>query len=120
MKTLTEMENERAAREDKAWRFERLTNAVGDLRRSIAAIEAQHINTEALERIYELCGDVPPGLTTKGNRFIAGGFLVRELLTNIAADALAVVQRKRQAVEAALATDRAKLAQVEVALKDLD
>jgi hypothetical protein len=119
MKTLTEITHAEAERRDKAWRFEKLSNEAARLRRSIAQLENQQpANADALERIFELAGQLPRDLTTKGMRFIAGGFIVQEILQAVAGDALGDVRRKQQAVAAALAKAKADLVKVEAALTE--
>jgi hypothetical protein len=63
-----------------------------------------------------MAADVPSTLSTRGSRFVAGGFIVRDLLLAIASDALNDVQARNQKNENALAEAKRKLAEVEAAL----
>jgi hypothetical protein len=118
METLTEITKAEAERREKAWRYEQLLNEQYRLTRSIQHLEGTAIDTQALEKIQRLAAAVPPNLITRGGRFLAGGFVVRDILASITGDALASVQHKEQARQTALTKARQDLKGVEAALAE--
>jgi hypothetical protein len=116
--TLTEIDNAEAERRERAWRYEKLTNAVADCRRTIAQLEARQArkaDLALLEQMFALSAQVPNDLTSRGGRFLPAGFVLRDLLTTILGGAVADMAMKLNATETALTTARAKLVEVETA-----
>jgi hypothetical protein len=116
--TLSEIDAEQRARRERAQRFESLQNARITLRATIARLETETINVDALAQIVALCDLVPRNLTTRGQRFVSGGFEVRDMLRNIADDALTVARRKDDERNAELRLAQSKLAETEAALAE--
>jgi hypothetical protein len=120
MKTLTEITNEQAAREDRAWRYEqalrerdRALRAVKQLEETLAKPD---VGLAALQSIHALCADIPQDVQTQGRGFVSGGFRVRDLVMTAVGDALAVVSRRRRDLEARLPIAREKLTAAEAHL----
>ena len=118
MRTLTEITDKEAAERERAWRFEKLSDEKLRLTKSIARLSAQAPDVTALEKMHALCADLPKGLTTQGSGFVAGGFIVRDMLQSIIVGALGDVQRKASATKAALAKAKTDLIEIEKLLKE--
>lgn len=120
METLREIEIDEQNRRDRAQRYERLTGEVYRHERMITQLEAMTVDLSALKKIHELAADVPEGFTTKGSRFIPGGFIVRTILLDVAGNALADAQAKQNQVRAALSKERTALAKARAAVKAME
>jgi hypothetical protein len=122
MQTISEiLAPEREARE-RARQYEvalnhrdRMKSDVERLKKLVAAAD-----TTALEQMHKLCGQLPADLETRGGPFIAGGFILRDLLMRIIGDALGDVHRADQAHRSALDAAKRKLAQAEARVKEFD
>lgn len=123
MQTLTEIEAPERERRAKAMRYERLTNEVASLRSTVKELEAKTTDTRALEQIHTLCGTVPKDLVTFGTSSLAwsipGGICVRDVLMQVAGNAIADAQRRDAKRRAALKTATQQLASAEAALQEL-
>lgn len=123
METLKDIANDRerfAWREERAWRYERIRDEVVRLRGNVKRFETMLVDLKPLKAMQKLVPDVPEGLQTRGNHFIAGGFNVRDMLQTIIGDALAELTRKQKAAESALTKARADLAAAEATLKTIE
>jgi hypothetical protein len=118
MKTLSEIEREERAVRDRAEQYQSLLGSAARLRTMVQRLTDQRINTTALEKIYALAGEVPASLVTRGTRFVAGGFIVRDMLITVTSAALADAQRKAGEIDTALAKAKTDLARVEAALAE--
>lgn len=122
MMKLSEIDDAEYKKRDKAWRYEKLANEADRLRRSVKHLTGLQKSgadpLKTLEQMQELCGQLPKDLMSTGTRFVAGGFVLRDLLQVIVVGALGDVQRKRQAASVALKTTQQKLVEVEAALKE--
>jgi hypothetical protein len=123
MQTLTEITAEDRARRARAQRYETLTNKAAGLKLSIQRLDALRLNTDALQQIHALCGDVPREALTNGvsslGFAIPNGMIARDVLMVVAGSALADARRREQERERQLANARAELAAAEAELQEL-
>lgn len=118
MRTLSEIQRTEDAQRERAEQYEKLLGEQARLRTVIGRLSPKQMNVKALEQIYELAGQVPASLITRGSRLTAGGFVVRDLLIQISANALQDAQRMAQEIDAELAKAKSDLERVEAALAE--
>lgn len=120
MKTLAEIDKAEEAKRERARLYEVALDTQYRAKKMVERLETLDAQAavKALTSVQELLVDVPADLTTRGTRFIAGGFLVRELLTSIVGNALADVSAKSEAAKKALAKARKDLAAADAAVKE--
>lgn len=111
--TLTEIDAATIARRQKALLYEQLTNERQTLGVTIARLTLNRFAVTALRRIQELTAEVPETLVTRSQRFVPGGFNVREVLQTIASDALADAQLRADKNQRQLDAATARLAEVD-------
>lgn len=118
MQTLADIEQAEQATRERAWRYGQLTSERDRLTKTIERLTVSDGQTpSALAQIQKLAAQVDPSLTTRGAGFIPGGYLVRDLLVQVATDALASTTLKSDKRMTALADARRALESVEAALE---
>jgi hypothetical protein len=120
LKTFTELKELDAAARNRAVEYERLLSLQSQLRTTITKLKGQAINVSALQHMQTYVKDVPPELITRGSRLVPGGFLVRDTLTSVIADALDTATRRAREVASELSTATGQLSQVERELKKFE
>lgn len=92
MKTLTELDAAEEAKRERARLYEVALDQQYRAKRNIEKLETLDAQAavKSLTAMQTQLEGVPADLTTRGSRFIAGGFLVRELLTSIVGTVISV------------------------------
>ena len=121
------LKDERVAREqalDLRWKRERaaaeLATAQTRLRNLEVSLAQPDTAATSLKSILALIEDVPNGIHTRGNDLLPGGYVARDFLRKIAADALADVTTKRQRLEADLPLAQQRVEQAARAVAQLN
>lgn len=94
IKTLHEIDEAEAATRERARQYQQLTEERDLLVRAVNKLEPQIVTAkraiEALRKIQEISGsaDLPQTLTTRSSLFVAGGYIVRDVLRTTADNAI--------------------------------
>jgi hypothetical protein len=124
LQTVSDITAAQRAKLDVAARYEALLGQRAQLQRTIENREAAAVNLDPLRKIYELCGDVPKTILTKGASSL--GFTIpdyaelRGLLIQVVAGALSRENDREAERAASLVKAQITLAAVEVELSELE
>jgi hypothetical protein len=118
--TLTDLDQQDAARRAKAATYERLVGEKITLEGSIRAFEKDTLSTETLEKIVALVQNVPEDLSTRSGFGYPGGYDVKTILRSVTGNALNDVQRKCGQRDESLKKSREQLAKVDQQLAEFD
>lgn len=124
METLTDIGNERRARLERAARWEALLGQQAQLKATMARLESERVNLDALRTIYELTADVPPDVLTKSvstlGWSVPGDMDVRGVIMQVAGAALSRANDRQAKRETQLTQATIALANVEAELSALE
>ena len=124
IQTTAELDSERRAKLELAAKYEALLGQRVQLKRTIEGLESQQVNLNALRRIHELTGDVPPSIVTKSTGSLGwsvpADMDVRSVLMQVAGGALSRATDREAERVALLTKAQITLAAVEVELSELE
>jgi hypothetical protein len=124
LQTVSELESVRRAKLEVAARYEALRDQRVFLRNTIESLTKQQVNLDALRKMHELCGDVPPSILTRsvnGLGFTIPEFAeLRSVLIAVISGALTRATDREAEREAALTKAQTTLAAVDVELSELE